>query len=794
MRILDEVLLSPVSEVSIKIINPPGIIPEEILLGQSDLAGRIDLPDTLSPFSVLEFKHPNYQDQRIGLEQVASQANQIFLKEAIYSLNDVVLSASKYQNQSEEIPQQIQVIKAQEIQFQNPLTSAELLEQGGQVFVQRSQQGGGSPNLRGFEANKVLLVIDGVRMNNAIYRSGHLQNVITIDPEIIERTEVLFGPSSTIYGSDALGGVMHFYTKSPTLSSTGQVKVSGNGSIRFGSASRSFNVHGDVSVGGAKWGSLSSLSFSSFGDLRVGENYPEVYPAGFGERDSFVVVLPDRDTIVANPDVYQMTPSGYEQWDFLQKILFVPNDRLSHTLNIQVSNSSNVPRFDRLTRLRNGRLRHAEWYYGPQLRIMGTYQLKHQETRIYDQLTVTAAIQHIEESRHTRDFQSPNLENRLERVRVYSVNADARKSLFKEALILGYGLEYAGNQVLSDAFLSSPNFPEDRPLDTRYPDGGTYMGSAAAYATLEYRPKHDWTLVGGFRFTDVILNSSIVDNSFYEFPFTSIHQHHAALSGNLGITYHGQPWKIAAQFATGFRAPNLDDVAKIFDSGDAVIVVPNPDLTPEYTYNFEVTVGRTFAEKVGLEATGFYTIYDQAIILQPTTFNGQDSILYQGVLSEVKANTNAQQAFIAGANFHAFWHITGRWDLFQTVTYTAGSITSLGDDPLESVIPMDHIPPVFGRFGLKYHAKGFEGSCSVAYQGWKRVENYSERDLDNIEYATPAGSPAWWTLNLKASYAVSSFLNVQAGVENLLDRHYRVHSSRISAPGRNIYLTLRGHF
>ena len=98
-----------------------------------------------------------------------------------------------------------------------PQTSADLLYYGGEIRIQKSQGAGGSPVIRGFEANRVLLVIDGVRMNNAIYRSGHLQNAITIDPYALERTEIIFGPSSVGYGSDALGGVVHFYTKKPKI-------------------------------------------------------------------------------------------------------------------------------------------------------------------------------------------------------------------------------------------------------------------------------------------------------------------------------------------------------------------------------------------------------------------------------------------------------------------------------------------------------------------------------------------------------------------------------------------------
>ena len=129
------------------------------------------------------------------------------------------MSVSKWEQQRKDIPQKIVSINAQSIAFGNSQTSADLLQQSGQVFVQKSQLGGGSPMIRGFATNRVLLSVDGVRMNNAIFRGGNVQNVLSIDPFSIKNTEIIFGPGSVIYGSDAIGGVMNFYTKAPRFSS-----------------------------------------------------------------------------------------------------------------------------------------------------------------------------------------------------------------------------------------------------------------------------------------------------------------------------------------------------------------------------------------------------------------------------------------------------------------------------------------------------------------------------------------------------------------------------------------------
>src|SRR5829696_8993944 len=134
------------------------------------------------------------------------------------NMDEVIIYSGKFAERKKNIAQKIEVISARQIAQWNAQNTGDLLMHTGNVFVQKSQQGGSSPVIRGFEANRVLLVVDGIRMNNAIYRAGHLQNVITVDQNSLERIEVLYGPASTLYGSDALGGVVLMRTKQPKLS------------------------------------------------------------------------------------------------------------------------------------------------------------------------------------------------------------------------------------------------------------------------------------------------------------------------------------------------------------------------------------------------------------------------------------------------------------------------------------------------------------------------------------------------------------------------------------------------
>ena len=162
------------------------------------------------------FTHIVYQRKALTYKSLRD-GDKIILSPKALGLNEVVLSVSRNIQNVATLSRKVSVINRSSFNLDLPRNTAEMLYHGGGIHVQKSQSGGGSPLIRGFEANRVLLVIDGVRMNNAIYRSGHVHNAISIDANSLERTEVIFGPSSVGYGSDALGGVIHFYTKTPRL-------------------------------------------------------------------------------------------------------------------------------------------------------------------------------------------------------------------------------------------------------------------------------------------------------------------------------------------------------------------------------------------------------------------------------------------------------------------------------------------------------------------------------------------------------------------------------------------------
>ena len=700
-------------------------------------------------------------------------------------LNEIVISFNKSEERKNKIPQPIELIDSKTIERAQSQTTADLIAQTGSVMVQKSQQGGGSPVIRGFEASRVLLVVDGVRMNNLIYRSGHLQNILTVDQIALDRAEILFGPSSTIYGSDALGGVIHLFTKKPIFSDSEKLLTKVNAQSRYSSVNSEFAEGLDINLGGKRFASRTVLSYSQFGDVRGGSNQNPFYTENYGTRDYYIDRINGKDSIVKNSDRYMQVGSGYKQYNVMQKFSFRQNDRVLHHLNLQYSNSSDVPRFDRLTDLSDGKLKWSEWYYGPQERLMTAYDLNISNDGFFQSTHLGLNYQAIEESRHQRRYTKDVLENRIETVGVAGFNFDMRHNDERHEIQIGIDGQY--NTLTSTAFEKNIVTSETSPLDTRYPDGDNTMLNAAIYVSHIWKINREWNLTDGIRAGYATLNSTIQDNSFFNFPSTSISQTNPVYSGSLGVVHHpSDDLKMSFLVSTGFRVPNVDDLSKIFESQVGTLIVPNTSLKPEKTINTEWGFSKILNQRTRFENSVYYTTFFDAIATAPFQLNGRDSILYNGTNSPISASQNLGRAYIYGFSTTLKTQASEELGFLLSMNYTFGRLKTDSVD-----VPLDHISPFMAKAQVIYSGKKFTQEFFVIYNGWKKLKDYRLDAEDNEDYATENGMPAWFTANWRVGYQATKHFTVQAGVENIFDTQYRVFASGINAPGRNFYLTLR---
>lgn len=752
----------------------------------SNITGKADL-SVFGPNEKLTIKHLSYELIATTKAKIVKQGYRVFLIPNAEQLEEVVLSVSKWEQQKKDIPQKIATIDEQAIAFNNPQTAADLLQQSGKVFVQKSQLGGGSPMIRGFATNRVLISVDGVRMNNAIFRGGNVQNVISVDPFTIKNTEVIFGPGSVIYGSDAIGGVMNFYTKKPHFSFTDSLRVSGNAQYRFSTANNENTGHAEVNIGHKKWAALTSISYTNFGDLTMGSHGPDSYL-----RNNYVVTQNGEDRLAANPNPEKQIPTGYDQINVLQKIKYKPNARWQYDLGLYYSETSDYSRYDRLIRpnQQGDGLRSAEWYYGPQKWFMANSQITHKgKNKFYDGIKLTTAYQFFEESRNDRGFQDQTLYHAKEKLDALSINLDLENKKIGD-LRLYYGLNYVFNKINSTGLATDINTNSTAPAASRYPDGATWQ-TFAGYVNGEYKLKPNLTLLAGLRYSQVWVDAAF-DDTFYDFPFEEADLITGALTGSLGMSWFPTAnLQFTLNGATGFRAPNIDDTGKIFDSEPGSVVVPNPDLEPEYAYNIDFGVQQNINDKLMLKAATYYTYLVDALVRRDFSFNGERQLLYNGEMSNVQAIQNAAKAYVYGFEFGLEAFLSNNLSLLGNLTLTEG----IEEDDDGTDTAARHVAPTFADAHLVYKREKFKADVFLNYNGEIANEDLalSEQSKAYI-YASDANgnpfSPSWYTLNFRGNYNFTTALRGNVALENITDQRYRPYSSGIVAPGRNLILGL----
>lgn len=490
---------------------------------------------------------------------------------------------------------------------------------------------------------------------------------------------------------------MNFYSKKPKLSNSNSLLLKLNSTLRYSSASNEKAGHFDINLGYNKWAFLTSVSYTDFDDLKMGKHGPNDYL-----RPEYVTTSNGIDNIVENKDSRVQKFTGYNQINLLQKAHYKANDRLSIDFGLHYSATSDYPRYDRLIRYNGEDLRSAEWYYGPQKWFLGNFQLTKLSSKssFYDKIKLTAAYQNFQESRIDRNLNSEQRRIRDENVDAISFNLDFEKSISERAKLF-YGTEYIYNTVGSKGIEKNIVTNDLESIASRYPNGSNWQ-SLAAYMSYKYKPNKKFTFQSGIRYNHININADLTDNNqFYDFPFSNADLNTGALTGTAGLSWNPSDlmqWKFNA--STAFRAPNIDDVGKIFDSEPGSVVVPNNDLKPEYAYGGELGLTLNFSNSLIIDLSTYYTYLDNALVRRDFSINGQTEIIYDGELSNVQAIQNASKAWIYG--FEAGLKINFSDDLKFTSQYSIVRGTEEDENGIE--VPVRHVAPAFEivtLFGLR---------------------------------------------------------------------------------------------
>ena len=766
----------------------------------SDLNGNVDLK-LFSNEKKIYFQLLGYSLLELYLDDIEDESIVLLYQES-QNLDEVILSVARSASNVNQIAEKVSVIKSEDLFISSPSSGAEMLELSPGVRIQKSQGGGGSPIIRGFEANRVLIVVDGVRMNNAIYRSGHLQNSITIDPSNIERAEVIFGSSSVGYGSDAMGGVIHYYTKNPILKNS--EKISSSFTTNFNSANNSVSNNFNTNYSADNWGSITSISISKYGDIKMGKKRNHGY-SSWGLTPIFS--QNSRYKFYAEPSINLdesiQKNTGYSQVDLFQKFLFRIGDDNLLNLNIQFSESSDIDRYDQLSILKDNSLKFSEWYYGPQKRLLISPSLRiFPKKKFMDKGVITFGFQKINESRIKRKFNSLNRSHQIEDLKVLSLNGDFDTS-FNNGHTVSYGIETTYNHNYSKAY--------DRVLDvdgnnivgvskkfaipTRYPSDGSSYASFASYVNWSWNMSEFFTFNIGTRLTFTKLKASWNDVISVNPQLSRVNLNSEALTTTVSMKLRpSNKIQINTVLSSGFRNPNIDDIGKIREN-NGLLVVPNTFLKPEYAYNLDLGVDyKSLDSKNYLSIRGFSTIISrhigraEYIVYSDITTPDTSTIIYNNEEVTTIANKNLGNRFIHGFSIDGFNNLSRSLKIDYSLTYTKG-------DNNETYGPLPSISPLFGSLSLDYVKNDLTIKAVYKFSDSKDPSEYSiggEDGLDETPYIIGQdglkdflGTPSWSDFSIYASLNISPNSTLRLGITNIFDIHYRTFASGISAPGRS---------
>lgn len=592
--------------------------------------------------------------------------------------------------------------------------------------MQKTAHAGGSPFIRGLTGNQVLQLVDGIRLNNSTFRYGPNQYLNTIDPFSVEQAEVIRSAYSTLYGSDAVGGVINILTSEPGLTE----KPGFYGGLTGKWMNRDMEYTGSVKLGYTS-GRLSAEVISSISD------FGDIYAANGEEQ----------------------TPSSYSQQSFHSKLKYVPIRDHVLIFCFQQLVQKDVDLYDQVTQ-RGYSISKID----PQKRQLAYLRWEYKMSSAWsDNLTITVSRQVSTEGRVRQKTASEIITHEYDHVVTNGFQAETEKRLKKEWKIFT-GVDIYLDEVRSSAYDMNVNSEMVIPKRGLYADGSS-MSSWSLYHQQQWE-KGRWNLVGGLRAS--LYSITIPDPKFGNVSLSPF-----ALAGNASVLYAlTDQWNISGTISTSYRAPNVNDLSS-FGKFDFGTEVPPPSLSPEKSLNKEFSV-RHLGSKLFLSITGFHNRLSDLIDRVKATYEG-DSLLNG---DQVYQKANRGQGIIYGAEAEGKIWFTSKWKGAANITYTHGQNVSI-DEPLR------RIPPVFGNITTEYYPwKKFMMGADWNFAGSQKRLSGGDKSDHRIN---PEGTPGWGIVSLRMGKQFR-FFSMNIGIENILDQAYRIHGSGIDGYGRYLWV------
>ena len=706
----------------------------------------------------VKFDHIGFNTKII--KSITVQKDRIFnfgkitLEQKVLTLRGVVITATRSNQQTFDVSQPINVISENTIKQRHAKTSAEALREEAGVFIQKTNHGGGSAIIRGLSSNQILILVDGIRLNNSTYRLGNHQYLTTVDHHIVRQIEVVRGPTSVLYGSDALGGTINLITQKPYLKNNNfnlNYRILG----RYASADNEKTIRSEFSIHNHKIALQTGFSIKDYEDLRRGKNsdYPQLEKSTNDQKQS---------------------PSGFKAYDFDSKLVYSPTAFQTLILAYQMSKQKNVPRYDKYEN--NNYFR---WFYQPQNRDL-VYLLYENslQTKFVTSCRAALSFHRQQEGRQIQQKVASLLTKEIDDVRTLGLTLQFN-SLYKQHL-LTYGAELYFDKVYSKRFfIDSETNTTAQDLRGRYPNGAEYS-SIGFFLQDEIHFSQRLTMTAGLRFSYFFTEFKLPLDSTAVFNLENVNQNFQSVTGSVGGIF-----KLSDQIflnlnaGQAFRAPNLSDISKLGESKGNTYEVPNTNLEPEKMISFDVGFKLNF-DRLTANASAYHVKICDLLSSADVVYYGASILEIDGTVYKIKQKNNIGNAYIQGfeaaLNFNLYKHLS----LFSNITATYGHNTTSDE-------PAGGIPPTFGLLGLFWQTETYFIETNLRFA--TKQNRLSADDMDDPRIPL-GGTPGWQTYNLRAGINILKFYSLQFAVENIFDYNYREHGSGINGPGRNFIVSL----
>lgn len=651
-------------------------------------------------------------------------------------LDEVVVTATRRAVVAEHISSALSLVDREDV-LSTKLATDALASQVG-VYLQQTTPGQGAAIIRGLKGSAILHLVDGVPLSNAMFRSAPTPYLAYVPTTAIERIEVVRGTPASLYGSQAVGGVIQVVSRIPQFESA-ETEFGGDLSVTFDTAEQQRSIRGTVDFGNKTLAASLSGEYLSTGDRRVGGG-EAIGPSDFTSKAArFVIVA---------------TPSDKRSWLF----------------DLQWLEQPKTPRVDELVPgFGQTEPSSSEFFFVPSRRVFAHGRHTQDDAFLGLDWRIDLGWQRIDDDRITRDFESPTRRYEANSSDLYSFSINASGETETTSWIVGADLQT--DEVLSsrrEEDIPSMTFSD---VQSRFPTGSR-IDQAAVFGNVDWALSDRHNVNGGLRFTTVEI----------DVPMTPVNN--AAkidtnrVSGDIGWTYAlRESWQLLANAGFGFRAPNISDLGTLGNRPGNRFNIPNTDLREEHVQQFDIGV-RKRSDNLRFELMLYTMQFDDritSVLTGDVTADGRDIV----------QSVNATESSIRGAEAGINIDITDRLRANAVLNYTWGR-ESTGSGPQQ---PADRIPPLSGQLAVQ-----FDLNSAWMLESWLNVageqRRLSDRDIRDVRI-NPEGTAGWALLGTKARWAANENWTVELTADNLLDKRYRVHGSGIDATGRNFLLSVR---